>query len=81
MSQSGSRKDYLVKYHADIDRFSCNCGDWVHARSHQTSKAKRDCKHIRHVKAQLQYIGKSPDDLVKQAAMGAAALRIMSRMS
>jgi hypothetical protein len=81
MSQSGSSKDYSVKYHAEADRFSCNCGDWVHARSHQTGKTKQDCKHIRHVKAQLRYTGKGPEDLVKRAAIGRAALKLLADMS
>lgn len=81
MTQSGGRKDYSVKYHADIDRFSCNCGDWVHARSHQTRKASQDCKHIKHVQAQLKYVGKSPEDLTKQAAMGRMALKLLTEVS
>lgn len=80
MSQSGSTKDYTVKYHADIDRFSCNCGDWIHSRSHQTRKTNQDCKHIRHVKTQLQYLGKSQQDLTKQAAMGKAAARLLGEI-
>lgn len=78
MSQSGSTKDYLVKYHADLDRFSCNCGDWVHAKSHQTSKSSQDCKHIRHVRTQLKYLGRDPQSLVKQSAMGSAALKLLN---
>jgi hypothetical protein len=81
MSQSGDTKDYTIKYHADIDRFSCNCGDWIHSRSHQAAKTSQDCKHIRHVKTQLKYSGKNPEDLVKQAAMGQAALKLLSTMS
>lgn len=78
-SMSGGKK-YSVKYHSNVDRFSCNCGDWVHAKSHQTSKAEQDCKHIRHVKSQLQYIGKDPEDFIKRAALGRAALRLLSEM-
>lgn len=79
-SMSGSSKKYSVKYHSDINRFSCNCGDWVHARSHQTGNTQQDCKHIKHVKAQLQYTGKDPEDFIKRAAMGRAALRLLTDM-
>lgn len=75
-----SSKNYSVKYHSDIDRFSCNCGDWVHARSHQTGKTQQDCKHIKHVRTQLQHTGKDPEDLVKRAAMGQAALKLLARV-
>ncbi len=81
MSQSGSTKDYTVKYHADIDRFSCNCGDWIHAKSHQTSKNSQDCKHIKHVKSQLKYLGKNPQDLTKQAAIGRAAVALLDDLN
>jgi hypothetical protein len=79
MSQSGKSKEYTVKYHADIDRFSCNCGDWVHARSHQTGKAAQDCKHISQIKSKLK--GKDPQSLVKQSAMGLAALKLLRDVS
>ena len=75
-----SRKSYSVKYHADDDRFSCNCGDWIHARSHQTNKKRQDCKHISHVKNQLEYMGKKPEDLKKTAAMSRAALRLLDSL-
>lgn len=52
-SDSG-RGSYTVKYHPDVDRYSCNCGDWVHARSHQEDGTKGDCKHIKRVKAQVE---------------------------
>lgn len=79
-SMSGSRKSYSVKYHTDIDRYSCNCGDWVHARSHQTNETSQDCKHIKHVKAQMQYLGKDSDELVKKAALGMAAFKLLSEL-
>lgn len=70
-SQSGN-KPYTVKYHPDIDRFSCNCGDWSYTRSHQTGRSQQDCKHIKSVKAS------NPDisALTKQAAFGCAAINI-----
>lgn len=76
-----SNKSYSVKYHADIDRFTCNCGDWVHARSHQTHKKQQDCKHISHVKNQLEYLGKKPEDLKKTAALARAALKLLGSLS
>lgn len=75
-----SGKKYSVKYHEDLDRFTCNCGDWVHARSHQTGKASQDCKHIKHLKSQLDYLGKSPEEAMKKMAMGQAASRILSEL-
>ncbi len=73
-SQSGN-KPYTVKYHPDIDRFSCNCGDWSYTRSHQTGRSQQDCKHIKSVKAS------NPDTsaLTKQAAFGCAALSMLRR--
>ena len=76
-----SGKKYTVKYHAGPDRFSCNCGDWVHARSHQTSKSTQDCKHIQSVKSQLQASGKTPEDMVKMAAFGMAASKMLSELN
>ncbi len=75
-----SGKKYSIKYHSDIDRFSCNCGDWVHAKSHRMGKTQQDCKHIKHVKAQLQYLGKDPEDFIKQAALGRVALRLLTSL-
>ncbi len=66
-SQSSS-KTYNVKYHPDDGRYSCNCGDWIHARSHQTAKRKQDCKHIWLVKNELKLSGKDVDSMVKKAA-------------
>ncbi len=71
-SQS-SNKNYTVKFHPDDARFSCNCGDWVHARSHQTSKPKQDCKHIWLVKNELKQSGTDIQSMVKKAALGMAA--------
>lgn len=78
-SASSSRK-YSVKYHAGPDRFSCNCGDWIHTRSHQSGKALQDCKHIRQVKSDLQSTGKTPNDFIKTSALGLAALRLLSEL-
>lgn len=72
-----TNRTYTVKFHPDDDRFSCSCGDWIHARSHQTSDKRQDCKHIKHVKSQLQYMGKKPEDMVKKAALGMAAARLL----
>lgn len=79
-SRTSSGK-YSVKYHPDIDRFSCNCGDWVHTRSHQTGKSQQDCKHIAQVRTKLHTTGKAPEELAKQAAMGRAALQLLADMS
>jgi hypothetical protein len=75
-SQSSS-KTYSVKYHPDDGRFSCSCGDWVHARSHQVSKPKQDCKHIWLVKHELKQSGTDVQGMVKKAAMGRAAARLL----
>lgn len=66
-SQSGP-KTYQVKYHPDDKRYSCNCGDWVHARSHQTAKSKQDCKHIWLVKNELKISGTDVESMTKKAA-------------
>lgn len=73
MSSTGK---YTVKYHPDIDRFTCNCGDWVYKRSHQQRKPNKDCKHITLIKTQLKTSGRSEEDLVKKAALSRAALTL-----
>ncbi len=77
-SQS-SNKDYTVKFHPEDQRFSCNCGDWVHVRSHQVSKPKQECKHIWLVKNELKQSGTDIQSMIKKAAFGRAALSIMER--
>ncbi len=57
-SRTGS---YNVKFHPDIDRFSCNCGDWVHQRSWRTGQRTQDCKHIKLVQSDLRAHGVSTD--------------------
>lgn len=50
--KGSSGKTYKVKYHQDLERFSCNCNHWVYDLSHQTS-ADADCKHIKQVRASM----------------------------
>jgi len=76
-SQSDGGKSYAVKYHADVDRFTCNCGDWIHKRSWRQGQKTRDCKHIWLVKNELKNQGTTPEDLTKKAAAGAAATRLL----
>jgi len=52
----GASGSYKVKYHSDIDRFSCDCGDWTYKQSVKKNK-KSDCKHIKMVKAQAERAG------------------------
>lgn len=74
-SSSGPR-EYRVKYHHDVGRFSCNCGDWTYKRSVQTRGSEKDCKHVRMIKSQLGALGKRPEDLTKTATRGRAARRL-----
>ena len=67
-SQSSGSKTYDVKYHADADRFTCNCGDWIHKRSWRKGQTTRDCKHIGVVKNKLKSQGITTQELTKQAA-------------
>lgn len=76
-SQS-SNKMYTVKFHPGEERFSCSCGDWVHARSHQTAKKQQDCKHVWLVKNELKQSGTTLASLTKKAAMGQAALGVLA---
>jgi hypothetical protein len=72
-SQSTGRS-YTVKYHPSIERFSCNCGDWVHKQS--TRRKSGECKHVKMVKMELKAQGISKE---KQAALrGAAAAALLS---
>jgi hypothetical protein len=75
-SQSSS-KWYTVKYHPDINRFTCNCGDWVHKRSWKEEKKQRDCKHVQLVRMELKNQGVDVKSLTKQAAEGRAAARLL----
>jgi len=54
-SVSGQSGVYTVKFHPDIDRFTCSCPDWSYTKSHKTDKA--NCKHITAVKLDLQRDG------------------------
>jgi hypothetical protein len=78
-SQSGG-KTYDVKYHPGAERFTCNCGDWIHKRSWKKGQKTRDCKHIWLVKNELKNQGLTETDLVKQAALGAAAAKLLASM-
>lgn len=76
-SQS-SAKSYTVKYHPEVERYSCNCGDWTYARSWRTGQRTRDCKHVRKVQLELKAQGKIPSaEIVKKAALGLAALQLL----
>lgn len=69
-----SSKVYKVKFHPDINRFSCNCGDWVHKQSVKTGKHK-DCKHVTMVQLELKSQGLSAKTkLAAQAAQRVAEL-------
>lgn len=78
-SQS-SGKWYTVKYHPESDRFTCNCGDWVHKRSWQEKKRQGECKHVQLVRMELKNKGTEAKDLVKQAALGRAAIELLTKM-
>ena len=71
-SQS-SGKSYTVKYHPDIKKYSCNCGDWVHKQS--TKGKGGDCKHVQMLKLELRAQGKA-----KTAARGNAAAILLGRL-
>lgn len=79
-SQSNTARSYAVKYHADIDRFTCDCGDWVHKRSWKKGQKTRDCKHIWLVKNELKNQGVPKQDLTKQAAFGSAAAKLLTSL-
>src|SRR5258708_1304420 len=51
--QSPSGQAYTIKYHPDIQRYSCSCKDWVYTKSHKLrSSSSTDCKHIQELKSQ-----------------------------
>lgn len=78
-SQS-SGKTYTVKYHPDDGRYSCNCGDWIHARSHQTSKPRQDCKHIWLVKNELKTSGTDVKSMVEKKAFAKSFAEAAARL-
>lgn len=63
-----SGKKYTVKYHPDIERFTCSCPDWTIKRS--TSGG--DCKHIQKLKSQ--------QSMVKEASFAIRQLANAARM-
>lgn len=73
-----SGRTYTVKYHPDLDRFSCNCGDWHYTQSHKTGK-NRDCKHIQMAKLELREQG-IPKRELRKMAMTAAAARLLEEL-
>lgn len=72
-SQSSSIA-YTVKYHPSIDEYSCNCGDWIHSRSHQENKENKNCKHIKLIKER-------EDNKLKKMATKNAAIYLMNFFS
>jgi hypothetical protein len=74
-SQSSS-KMYTVKYHPDLNRFTCSCGDFTYVQSVRTAK-NRDCKHIQMTKLELDAQGKK----LEKKAMSAAAARILRELT
>jgi predicted nucleic acid-binding Zn finger protein len=73
-SQS-SGKSYTVKYHTDLNRFTCGCPDFTYAQSVKTSK-NRDCKHIQLLKMELKSQGKQ----LEKRAMAGAASRLLAEL-
>jgi len=47
-----SGKTYVVKYHPDLQRFSCPCPDWTIKHTIDGG----DCKHIRKLKSQASMV-------------------------
>lgn len=70
-SQSGG-KPYTVKFHSDIDSFSCDCGDWIHKQS--TKGTGGECKHVRRLKSKLKMLDTVPTDSVRNAMSKVAAV-------
>lgn len=78
-SQSGSGK-YQVKFHQDLKRYSCNCGDWIHQRSWRTGQRTRDCKHIKMIQSELKAYDVQPGGLNKTAMARAAEDLLFSEL-
>jgi hypothetical protein len=53
----GSKGEYTVKFHKDVNRFSCSCPDWAYTKSHRRGGTDVDCKHIEKVRYDLKNDG------------------------
>lgn len=79
-SQS-SGKSYTVKFHPDTERYSCSCGDWIHARSHKVGKKQQDCKHIWLVKNELKQSGADAQSMLEKKAFVTAIKRLQMELA
>lgn len=69
-----SSKTYVIKYHPDIQRFTCPCMDWTIKHSIDGD----DCKHIRKFKSQASMVkeaGLAIRELMGLGRAGAQAYR------
>ena len=64
---TGLTGNYRVKYHPEIDRYSCSCPDWKYKRSWKAKGQNSDCKHILAMKARKRA------GMLKKAQIGMAS--------
>lgn len=69
--QGDSGKQYTVKYHPSIERYSCSCPDWTIKHSVDGG----DCKHVKKLVSQVDMVKKAGLALRELAGMGRAGLQ------
>ncbi len=72
VKSDSSGKTYTVKYHPDLERFSCSCPDWTIKHTIDGG----DCKHIRKLKSQSSMVKTSGLALRELFGAGRAGLQM-----
>jgi hypothetical protein len=67
MSTRGTGDSYEVQYHKDLGRYMCTCPDFKYSKG----LAKRDCKHIKAVKAEGGLKTSADEEAMKDVFMSA----------
>lgn len=69
--KGSSGRQYSVKYHPNLDIYSCSCPDWTIVKS-QTAG---ECKHIKEAKSQVSMVKKASAALRELAGLGRLGLQ------
>jgi predicted nucleic acid-binding Zn finger protein len=67
MSTRGTGDSYQVQYHKDLGRYMCTCPDFKYSKG----LAKKDCKHIKAVKAEGGLKTSADEEAMKDVFMSA----------
>lgn len=73
MKVQGTGKTHTVKYHPELSRYTCSCGDWTFVKSLKPV-SQADCKHIAQVKSQSSMVKKASQAWLMKQIAGAGRL-------